>query len=267
MIGAILHSVLKQGTRGQIPRRSPAPAAEEEEVMTEAKFKVVMAKVPREEECVMSGPMLMQRSCAAISKDQRKMFGAAKTMPVEAYLTKDMLVLGKQHAKTQLDQIPLKDINSVALAADQCIRKKDIGGAGTLVLKAQQRSDSTIHLEARGQTLANKDGIFGLSDPFFRVLLQKEDRSQKEIYVSEVIQVSLVRVSMECTMATMEVDREGRRESRQIERQSVADRQRHGERARFFLHATLTTCMLCLTPEQSESVVEWRAHRTRRQNL
>jgi hypothetical protein len=197
MIGAILHSVLKQGTRGQIPRRA-LPPVDDEEVLVEDSFKIVMAKVPREESCVMSGPVLMQRSCAAISKDQRRHFGGAKTMPVEAYLTNDHLVLGKRHASNKLDQIPLLDIDTVALAADQCIRRKDIGGAGTLVLRAQRRSDSSFRLEARGQTLANRDGIFGMSDPYFRVLLQKEDRSQREIYVSEVIQVSYALASMNC---------------------------------------------------------------------
>ena len=232
--------------------------------MTEAKFKVVMAKVPREEACVMSGPMLMQRSCAAISKDQRKMFGAAKTMPVEAYLTNDMLVLGKRHANTQLDQIPLTGVNSVTLAADQCIRKKDIGGAGTLVLKARRQSDSSFHLEARGQTLANKDGIFGLSDPFIRVLLQKEDKSQKEVYVSEVVQVNVAFLSIECVIATMR----GRSRAREGIGEKADKYSDRDMKAGTLLPACdADDCMRCRFPEQPESVLEWRDHRPRHQDL
>lgn len=61
----------------------------------------------------------------------------------------------------QLDQVPLTDISKVTLANDSSIQEKDIGGAGTIVLRARRKHGSVtqFHLEARGQTLANKDGM------------------------------------------------------------------------------------------------------------
>jgi hypothetical protein len=46
------------------------------------------------------------------------------------------------------------------VANDSSIQEKDIGGAGTIVLRAWKKTGSMtkFNLEARGQTLANKDG-------------------------------------------------------------------------------------------------------------
>ena len=89
----------------------------------------------------------------------------------------------------QLDQVPISEINKVFCANDGSIQEKDIGGAGTLVIRATKKegSASQFHFEARGQTLANKDGLFGKSDPFLRVLACSEDGGKREIYQSEVI--------------------------------------------------------------------------------
>ena len=89
----------------------------------------------------------------------------------------------------QLDQIPLNEITKVLCANDTSIQEKDIGGAGTIVLRATKKegSASQFHFEARGQTLANRDGFFGKSDPFLRVLACSEAGVKQEIYQSEVI--------------------------------------------------------------------------------
>eukprot|EP00802_Teleaulax_amphioxeia_P006094 Tamp_06098.p1 GENE.Tamp_06098~~Tamp_06098.p1 ORF type:complete len:740 (-),score=154.68 Tamp_06098:113-2332(-) len=111
-------------------------------------------------------------------------------MSVDCYLTSESLVLSKPNSKVMLDDIPLTDVVKVESAADTSINKSDIGGAGTLVLRAVRTSDTTLRLEARAQSLANTD-MFSRTDPFLRILLQKDLGDNKELYRTETISNNL----------------------------------------------------------------------------
>ena len=159
----------------------------EEDEVTEERFKLrVGSRVPDREECIFLSEVFKQKSCAAISKEERKTFGGTKVIKCDAYLTDSALILSKPSSKVQVDLVMLEDITKVSEAHNQGIRPSDIGGAGTLVLRARMVSDTAFSLEAAGQTLANSDGLFGTSDPFLRVLLNK-DSKECEIMKSKVI--------------------------------------------------------------------------------
>ena len=51
-------------------------------------------------------------------------------------------------------------------------------------------TDTTLRLEARAQSLANTD-MFSRTDPFLRILLQKDLGDNKELYRTETISNNL----------------------------------------------------------------------------
>lgn len=99
-MAAISHAIRSNALRGiDVSHRTDAgdelTPEEEEAWEVDSKWKMVLAKSPSDEECILAGRILKQKSCTAISKYQRKAFGGTKVCEMEAFLTESMFILSK----------------------------------------------------------------------------------------------------------------------------------------------------------------------------